>query len=231
MIDLSVVIASYSKTEKHRGLTLKAISTAKLCGITDIVVVETMPGVEFNGVTMVYFPDSEKFNYNKALNIGISHCKSKYIALCNNDIVFHKGFENIGVYMFYNSIKSCSPYTLKYRFNRFEKGNHCYYGYRIGYEMCGWCIVIDREILPEIGGKLDETYYFWFSDNAYADQLKKAGIKHAIMCNVFIEHLESQTLKTLPRAQELEYTLEQEKKYRNAKANANLKQLRKNRAE
>jgi GT2 family glycosyltransferase len=223
-MNLSVVIASYAKTEHHRRLTEQSIRTASRCGITDIIVVETMPGVVFKGAKTIEYPQGQTFCYNRALNIGITECKNKYIALCNNDLVFHYGFEKIAEYMEYNDILSASPYTIKAHQRTHKKGNHMYYGYRIGYEFCGWCIVIDTDILPMIGGKLDETYSFWFSDNAFADQLKKAGIKHALMCNVSIDHIESATLKTLPKGQSIEMTLIQEQKYRqNAKSKLHAK--------
>jgi len=213
-MNLSIVIASYAKSERHRQITLQAINSAKKCGITDIVVVETMPNVTFNGVKTIQYPTNQKFCYNKALNIGIEQTEKKYIALCNNDLIFHKGFENIANLMLLNGIFSASPYTNNAHKKSHKKGDHVYYGYRIGYELAGWCIVIDRDILPQIGGKLDERYLFWFSDNAFADQLQKAEIKHALICNVYIDHIESATLKTLPRGQSLEYTMQQELKYR-----------------
>lgn len=217
-MNLSIVIASYAKSSYHQQLTVKAIASAQRCGISDIVVVETMPDVSFAGVKTIAYPQGQRFCYNRALNIGIKECKNKYIALCNNDLIFHSGFEKMGQYMALNGIFSASPYTNKAHSRLYKKGNHAYYGYRIGFELAGWCIVIDSEILQRIGGKIDETYDFWFSDNAYADQIKKAGIKHALLGNVVIDHVESATLKTLPNKESLHLTLEQEIKYRqNAK--------------
>jgi len=224
-MNLSIVIASYAQSEYHKGLTLKAIKTAKECGISDIVVVETMPGVTFDGVTNILYPQGEKFNYNKCLNIGISAAKEQYIALCNNDVEFHKGFERIADYMSYNDLLSASPYTQYAHKHLFKRGDHMVYGYRICIEMAGWCIVINRDILPLIGGKLDETYLFWWSDNAYADQLIKAGIKHALLCNVSVDHVQSATLQALPKGVTIEMTLHQQMKYRqNAKSKLHIKQ-------
>lgn len=223
----SVVIASYAKSEKHRRMTLNAIKSAQQAGINEIVVVETMPGVEYFTAKTIYYPQSEKFCYNKALNIGIAATKGRYVALCNNDLMFGREFGKIGQIMLMNGIKSASPMCPRSHRNGYKQGDFAYYGYRIGFEMAGWCIVIDRNILPQIGGKLDETYLFWFSDNAYVDQLKKAGIKHALLCNVKVTHLGSQTLNTLSRNQSLELTFKQEQLYRNAKANATTKQPRK----
>lgn len=223
----SVIIASYAKSDKHKRMTDNAIKTAHLAGISDVIVVETMQNVEYYNAKTIHYPKTEKFCYNKALNLGIALAKNKYIALCNNDLVFDKSFGQIGKIMFMNGIRSASPMCPRSHRNGFTKGNFVYYGYRIGFELCGWCIVIDRDILPEIGGKLDETYLFWFSDNAYADQLNKAGIKHGLLCNIIVTHLGSQTLNTLSKGQTLEYTFEQEQKYRNAEKKSIVKQPRK----
>lgn len=213
----SVVIASYAKSKEHLLLTKQAIQTALLCGINDIVVVETMHDITYDNVKTVQYPKNDVFCYNRALNIGLAHAQNRYVALCNNDVIFKKGFENIGLYMNLNDIKSASPKCPNTHKNILTPHEYAYFGYRIGIELCGWCICIDTEILPLINGKLDETYLFWFSDNAYGDQLIKANIKHALINAVEVIHLESRTLKTLPRSQTIEYTLEAEKKYRNAK--------------
>ena len=48
--------------------------------------------------------------------------------------------------------------------------------------------------MDRIGG-FDYPVNFWYSDNVYAEQLKAAGIKHALVGNSIVRHLESQSLR------------------------------------
>jgi hypothetical protein len=145
--------------------------------------------IEYNGV----------FNYNRALNLGLKYAKSDIQILANNDIIFHRGWSKIGDLMQANEYLSASAMSNATQYRRFKKGMFAYEGYRIGFEMAGWCIFTQKKLWNKIK-KLDERHTFWFSDNAYADQLKQKGIKHALICCVQVDHLESTTLKRMDRA-------------------------------
>lgn len=187
---ISVIMPSDAKTPELRAMTENAIRT---CGCAEVIVIEKQP-IEYAGAITIRNNDLE-FNYNRALNYGLQVATGDYVALCNNDLVFFPNFKYIEEIMKLNDIHSASPYTLNQR-NFVPAGNYKVDGFEIGKILCGWCIVISRHALKLIG-KLDETYDFWYSDNAYAEQLKDVGISHSLICNVFIEHLESTTLKTL----------------------------------
>ena len=53
----------------------------------------------------------------------------------------------------------------------------------------GWCIVANREVFPKIGF-LDEMFDFYYADNDYAMTLKYNNVKHALVCNSHVNHLE-----------------------------------------
>ena len=76
------------------------------------------------------------------------------------------------------------------RQRHYKRGMHAYEGYGIGFELAGWCIFCDKSLWDKIG-PLDESHNFWFSDNMYAKQLKAKGIKHALICNVKVDHMGS----------------------------------------
>jgi GT2 family glycosyltransferase len=95
--------------------------------------------------------------------------------------------------------------------------DNIYEGYYIGTLLTGWCIFVTRSCIEKIGS-LDETYSFWCSDNAYADQLKAHGIRHGLFCNVRVDHLTSATLKTLPVRKQRKYAYGNINKYRQANA-------------
>jgi hypothetical protein len=44
---------------------------------------------------------------------------------------------------------------------------------------------------------LNEGVSFWYSDNIYGEQIKHAGVKHALVCSSFVTHLGSSTLRAV----------------------------------
>ena len=135
----------------------------------------------------VIIPDTD-FNFHKFLNIGIKSSKGEYIALCNNDLIFYKDW-------FYKimQVKKQNP-TIK-SFSPSNKINDCTItksfelGYKVRTHVMGWCLVADRTLFSKIGF-LDETFDFSFADNDYAMTLKKYNIKHALVCDSKVEHLD-----------------------------------------
>ena len=67
-------------------------------------------------------------------------------------------------------------------------------GYEIGKHVLGWCIIVDRIVMDKIGG-FDTPVSFWFSDDVYAEQIKAAGIKHALVGTSRVRHLTSKSLR------------------------------------
>jgi GT2 family glycosyltransferase len=222
MSNISAVIVSCQKSNYHRVITEQAIKSSGV----ECIVIETNPQAKPYDCQTLFW--TKEFNYNKCLNWGIEHTNTEYIALCNNDLVFEKGWEKITDVMGHFELLSASPYS-KYNPHPqpYKQGNEIHYGYQIGWEMLGWCIVINRELLQTIK-KLDETYKFWCSDNAYADQLKANGIKHAVVCNSIVNHIGggSKTLNSLRNNSAQKYfdlTINEYNRYaekqRNIKAN------------
>jgi GT2 family glycosyltransferase len=107
--------------------------------------------------------------------------------------------------MHVNEYLSASALSNATQYRHFKRGAYAYEGYRIGFEMAGWCIFTQKVLWSKIN-KLDEKHIFWFSDNAYADQLKQKGIKHALICSVQVDHLESQTFKKQDRVTQRRFT-------------------------
>jgi len=87
-----------------------------------------------------------------------------------------------------------------------------YLGYDIGVHITGWCLFVTKECIQKIG-ELDESFEFWYSDNVYADQLIRSGIRHGLYCNVRVDHLTSVTLKTLPPREQRRYSFGAKNKY------------------
>lgn len=193
---LSIIIISYSINEELRKMTQEAVNSAKSCSDTEkeIIIVES-EDVKFEHVDKFISSKGLDLNYNHFLNLGIMEAKGEYIALCNNDLIFHKDWDkNIIRIMEENNILSACPLNSKPE----ESSNEFVKGYGMGQtgQIYGWCIVINKKVIEKIE-KLDEAVEFWYSDNIYAEQLKKYGIEHALVKNSFVEHLKSKSHKYL----------------------------------
>ena len=140
-----------------------------------------------NAKTITY--DFE-FNYNKCLNLGIKYAQSDFIALCNNDLLFHKSWiKNIRHHMVKGNYLSASPH------DRNTQIEGCRESYKVAKGVNGWCIVIRRRLL-DIIGELATPVNFWYSDDVYAEQLKKHNIKHILVYDSRVTHLVSKTLRS-----------------------------------
>ena len=195
MID--VVIVSNSMTGPLWSMTRNAVRTAKENAgvqIGQVVIVEECLTAQPQPGTKMLYYDFE-FNYNKCLNLGFSVCESKYVAFCNNDLRFEQNWAKNAIYaMETHGFKSVSP-TPRHIFGGLKVG------YEVGKHVLGWCIIVDRIVIDEIGG-FDTPVKFWFSDDVYAEQLKAAGIKHALVGTSRVKHFTSSSLRKVVKGRE-----------------------------
>lgn len=211
--DLIIVSQSAGKLIQ---VTQNCIDSARKDAVKlNIIVVETGNPYKYKVDKLIEY--NGEFNYNRALNLGLKYAKSDYQILANNDIIFYPGWSKIGDIMKANDYLSASALSTDIRQRYCKRGDLAYEGYTIGFQLAGWCIFTAKELWKQIG-PLSEKHKFWFSDNAYAGQLIEKNIKHALICSVQVDHLESQTLNRMPRHTQNLYTwVEENKLKRNAK--------------
>ena len=138
------------------------------------------------------------FNYNKALNKGIEKSKSDYIAFCNNDLIFEKGWlENLINAMEQTGSESGSPFTPENKAMLQYKENTI--GWTVREHFNGACFVLKRSAIDKIGGKFNECVEGWFSDNVVAQQLINAGVQNVLCPSSIVHHLGSKTIETLSK--------------------------------
>jgi len=194
---LSVVFLTLTKSEELYNMTLDCIKSLKKSETNiafEIILIESnkdylMSDYKYPDFVKVIVPD-ESFNFHKYLNIGIKQSTCDYIALCNNDLIFHENWfsEILKIADSDNSILSFSPardINVKYSSNYGL-------GYKVRTHIMGWCIVADKKLFNKIGF-LDETFDFYYADNDYAMTLKSKNIKHAVVFNSKVEHLEKRS--------------------------------------
>lgn len=207
--DLIIVSKSTPELKKFTEQTIKTALMDK--AEVNVIIIETSgKKVSYPGATVVMYEG--QFNYNKALNIGLKKATGDIHILANNDLVFHKGWSQIGEQMILNGFDSASALSLDRRQSMFKRGDWIYPGYEIGTHLTGWCIFVTKQCIEKIGS-LDESFEFWYSDNVYADQLRAAGLKHGLFCNVQIDHVTSVTVRTISREQQMKYTRDAIRRY------------------
>jgi GT2 family glycosyltransferase len=202
LVDIDIIILSYAKNDHLKKLTQQTIDTLLASENPgeikfNVLVIESNKALQpyqFPNTTTIY--PTEKFGFNKYLNIGIKNTHNPYVCLCNNDLVFHKGWASEILKAMYadpdllRATPYCSTFhpTVAYKAN---SGNFdAYFGV-----MIGWCIFVKREIFDKIG-LLDEKFTFWYADNDYCQTLIKNNVKSKLITSSFVTHLGSESLKT-----------------------------------
>jgi len=202
--EVDVIIVSYAENEVLRKMTEECLSSLldsedpESIGF-NIIVVESnklAAPYHFRNTRTIY--PSCAFGYHRYLNIGIYATKAEYVCICNNDLIFHQLWAtNLLKTLDSNSdLHSVSPFCNRHHLKHeiaINTGIH--YGYEVGREVTGWCILFRRKILA-ITGPLDERFRFWYADNDYSNTLQMCGLKHALVTSSMVNHLESKTLNS-----------------------------------
>jgi GT2 family glycosyltransferase len=220
-LQVDVIIISFAKDENLRSVTESCVTTLLNSESKiqfNVIIVESNHLEKFKNLSnfknvKIVYP-TEQFGYNKYLNIGIKLTTSNYVCLCNNDLIFNKNWASklIEAMSQDPQLLSVSPYSTnphKTRFN-LEIQDKVEYGYGIRRYLTGWCIFQKRKIYEQTG-LFDERFTFWYADNDYSETIKKLGIKHALVLNSVVEHIESKTLNGKDSNTKRKLTIEQKK--------------------
>ncbi|MFT3795423.1 glycosyltransferase family 2 protein [Flavobacterium sp.] len=203
---LSVVILAKTDTKALYEMTMRCIRTLQESEAQtdlEIILIESNKtyresGFGYPAEVKVMVPQ-EAFNFHRFLNIGIEQSTGDYIALCNNDLVFHDNWfgEIYKVAQQHPDILSFSPSGI---YHQGHQPGAFAIGYRVMIHLMGWCFVVKKEIFDRIG-PLDETFDFYYADNDYGMTLRYLNIKHAIVYNSYVEHLERKSVPKVSNTQ------------------------------
>uniref|UniRef100_A0A6M3KHF9 Putative glycosyltransferase n=1 Tax=viral metagenome TaxID=1070528 RepID=A0A6M3KHF9_9ZZZZ len=190
MTEVDVIIISWAKTPELRTVTQNCLDTL-YSSETDVrfnpVIVESAPDVEYNWGATIHPKD--EFGYNKYCNLGRKAGKAPWVALCNNDIMFHPGWATImlAAHKQFPQFRSMSPWCPRTMGDVNGKQGTLLEGYQIRNHVAGWCLFHERGIYDAIGD-LDEKIRFWYADNDYALLIEKNGIKHCVVPDALVTH-------------------------------------------
>jgi GT2 family glycosyltransferase len=134
---------------------------------------------------------------------------SPYIMIANNDLIFRKGW-------LFELLKTNEPVTSpKCPIDPRQKDvTENSKGHEIIKNFSGWCFMVKRYVWEQING-FDEDFGFWYADNAVIEQFKKEGYSPMLVVNSLVEHLGSQTLKTIPEVERRKITYDQREIFTN----------------
>jgi hypothetical protein len=208
---VDVVIISYAKDEHCKILTKNCIesllqSEPKSDSLFNVIVVESEPDVKWEHISecITTYQAPLPYGYHKFLNFGRKKGEAKWVALCNNDLQFGRGwFSKIllasGEFPKALSFSPICPMTQTHYGINPHTGY--YKGYQIRKEISGWCIVHKRSIY-DIIDDLDESFYHWFCDNDYAITLYENGIEHILVTDSVVIHHDKNIGRTTERVVE-----------------------------
>lgn len=217
MTEIDVIVPSMAKTKRLYALTMACVDS--------LMKSETRGTIKFNVFLFEqayveypfrYYRYAGDFNYHRIMNLGLSMGRADFVCLCNNDLQFTAQWATtlLNYKDRYLSMSPRCPVSQPAR----KYPNPVYEGYGVGAQLSGWCIFAHRGLF-DIIGDLDESASFWYSDNLYAEQLKKHNITHALITKSVVYHVNrgSNTLKTLSRQEVLSATKNQKQLYIDAK--------------
>lgn len=200
-IKLSVVILAKTDRQEFFDMTMVCVNslmTSEKEIAMEVIIVESNKnyhesGFQYPDFVRIIIPEAD-FNFHAFLNIGIAATTGDFIALCNNDLVFHENWfgEMLKVSEKHPEILSFSPSGKPCPES---KRGQFQIGYRVMQQLMGWCFVVKKEIFKTIG-PLDETFDFYYADNDYGMTLRYHNIPHVLVYGSYVEHLER---KSVPR--------------------------------
>jgi len=212
--EIDIIILSYAQSQELKEMTIHCIDSLITSKDTasinfNILVIESykeIKGYQYPYTKTIY-PD-EPFGYHRYMNIGIKLTSSPYVCLCNNDLNFHPGWASEILIQMTQipDLMSASPLcSIVHPELGVPLNSGIRIGYRVGYEITGWCLFVKREIFKKIG-KLDENYRFSAADHDFANTLALLNIKHALITSAVVDHGNSKTLKTQTKQRQDELT-------------------------
>lgn len=211
MIDVDVVILSLCDSDEKFRMNCDCLgsliaSEENSAVKFHVAIVESNPAFElkYNQDVDVVIP-KEPFNYNRFVNIGLSRAsrlrRSPWFCISNNDVIFTKGWMDriLHVANANPGLQSFSPYDPNSKYQQTvirnaKRPRSFFEGYRVRSELVGWCIIMRNEILTKVA-PFDEQFDYYYQDNDYSYTLRRHNIKHALVPESIVYHLESMTSK------------------------------------
>lgn len=161
----------------------------------------------------------EDFGFHKFFNIGINKTDGEYIAFCNNDIIFKKGWfsEIMKVAKANKRFKCFSPIDDSGDYPRMTldalpRDKDYYKGWKHQKHFAPWCFVWKREVF-DITGPFDELIDFYGADCDEQNMMSKNALWSIVCTKSVVNHLAGQTAIVKQSGKDNKYRITDYEKY------------------
>lgn len=198
MTKLSVIILSYAVDDEIYQMNCRAIETlfaSEKWGDDEpeVLLMESNRNslYKYDSRVRMMMPD-EKFGFHRFFNIGLDNTSGEFVAFCNNDIVFDKGWWSaiMNVKKKHPKFMCFSPVDSNYPMMAEEiaKGKEYVIGWENKRHFAAWCFVWERKVFKTIG-RFDETFDFYSADDDELLTLRKYAIPNVLVTGSEVKHL------------------------------------------
>lgn len=200
MTEIDVVMLAYTATRDIYEMNVQAIASLRANApeaTCHVFLMESNPAFPTLGWTyeadiQVVYPQ-EAFNFNRFNNLGTALGKSEWIVFSNNDVVYapgwcaamlatHAGDQRLRCLC---PVDHQSPYTPQ---GTFAAGETSRVGHHVRLTFTGWCFMVQRSVFLETG-PFDERFDYYFADDDFTMQLRRADILNAAVMGAHVHHL------------------------------------------
>lgn len=194
---VDVIILSKTNTQEIFEMNSNAINSLLVSENEqrfkfNIILVESCKTADYVYPKTKVIKPEEPFGYNRYMMIGYKYAVGDFIAFCNNDLIFEKGWFS-EMYKIFNqnkSVLSCCPYHQMLAMRSINTNEVSFeLGYIFDYHIIGHCIVVKKELMGIINPLLDSTFDFYCADLDYCLTLRKYNIKHAVVFKSKVNHI------------------------------------------
>lgn len=195
---LSVIILSYAIDEEVYRMNCRAIESLYASekwneGELEVLLMESNreSAYKYDRRVRVLMPE-EKFGFHRFFNIGLDHTSGEFVAFCNNDIVFEKGWWSAIMkvkaehpkFMCFSPVDSSYPLMAE----EIAKGKDYVIGWENKRHFAAWCFVWERKVFKTIG-RFDETFDFYSADDDELQTLHYWAIPNVLVTSSEVKHL------------------------------------------
>ena len=219
---LSVIILSYAIDEEVYRMNCKAIESLFASeewadGELEVLLIESNREAKYtyDSRVRILIPE-EKFGFHRFFNIGLEQTSGEFVAFCNNDIVFQKGWWSAIMkvkkehprFMCFSPVDSSYPMMAE----EIATGKEYTIGWENKRHFAAWCFVWERKVFRTIG-LFDETFDFYSADGDELLTLRKYAIPNVLVTDSEVKHISKVVTKKVDAKKSPVITEEMRAKY------------------
>lgn len=195
---ISVIILSYAIDEEVYRMNCRAVESLFASenwadGELEVLLIESNREVSYtyDPRVRIIVPE-EKFGFHRFFNIGLEQTSGEFVAFCNNDIVFQKGWWSAIMkvkkehlrFMCFSPVDSSYPMMAE----EIAIGREYTIGWENKRHFAAWCFVWERKVFKTIG-LFDETFDFYSADDDELQTLHYWAIPNVLVTDSEVKHL------------------------------------------